>query len=142
MRGMTIYNLYIFHPQGHCIGYYEWHRPKRASINPAEEFQLVHGLLTSVRSFNEKLSPLGPRQCSVSTMKNRLHYFETATSLKFVMNTDLAAFGIEELLPKIYEQVYVPYVTGNPLAIKGELIQSEVFKQKLSDIVQSHASFA
>ncbi|KHJ40102.1 Sybindin-like family protein [Trichuris suis] len=141
---MTIYNLYIFHPQGHCIGYYEWHRPKRASVNPMEEFQLVHGLLTSVRSFNEKLSPLGPRSQfkEYSTMKNRLHYFETATSLKFVMNTDLGAFGIEELLPKIYEQVYVPYVTGNPLAIKGEVIQSEIFRQKLEKLVQSHVSFA
>uniref|UniRef100_A0A5S6R5P6 Trafficking protein particle complex subunit n=1 Tax=Trichuris muris TaxID=70415 RepID=A0A5S6R5P6_TRIMR len=141
---MTIYNLYIFDAQGRCIHYSEWQRPKQPSVSQVEEFQLVHGLLASIRSFNEKLSPLGPRSQfkEYSTMKSRLHYFETATSLKFVMNTDIAALGIEELLPKIYEQVYVPYVTGNPFAVKGEIIQSEIFKQKLTTLVQSHGSFA
>ena len=45
----------------------------------------------------------------------RLHYFESASGLRFVLTTDLAATDMREALRHIYSQIYVECLTKNPL---------------------------
>ncbi|KAL1283039.1 Trafficking protein particle complex subunit 1 [Trichinella pseudospiralis] len=140
---MTIYCLYIFDRQGKCISYIEWKRYKQLSMNRIEEFQLVNGLISSIKSFVNKLSPINTRCVfkSFCTDSYKLTYFETPTSLKFVINTDIHATNMHNLLQTIFSEVYVPYVTKNPSSIKNNKICSELFSTKLDELVQAHECF-
>ncbi|XP_054912292.1 uncharacterized protein LOC129376733 isoform X3 [Poeciliopsis prolifica] len=69
---MTVHNLYIFDRNGSCLFYNEWNRKKQAGISKDERIPRKDGFL------------------SFQTSKYRLHYYETASGLKFVMNTDLS----------------------------------------------------
>ncbi|VDO93701.1 unnamed protein product [Soboliphyme baturini] len=104
---MAIYNLYIFDRSGTCIYYTEWKRTRESSVNKNEEFKLLYGLLVSLNSFICRLSPVS-NKCtfrSFQTTSYKLSYFETATSLKFVLNSDLTVNGIHDLLRQIYAEV-------------------------------------
>jgi len=141
---MTIYNLYIFGNSGHCIFHCDWKRDRKSSMPKQEEFKLVYGMLHSVRSVVNKLSPTDSRQGfqNFQTNKYKLNYFETASGIKFVMNSDKRATGIQDLLRQIYSMVFVEHVVKNPLIDPNTEINSELFKQKLNDLVQKHSSFA
>lgn len=56
-----------------------------------------------------QVSPVDLREgyLTYCTNKYRLHLFETPSRLKFVLNTDVAAQGIKELLHQIYTQVRI-----------------------------------
>ncbi|OUC42471.1 Sybindin-like family protein [Trichinella nativa] len=140
---MTIHCLYIFDRHGKCISYIEWKRYKQLSMNRIEEFQLVNGLISSIKSFVNKLSPISTRCVfkSFCTDSYKLTYFETPTSLKFVINTDIHAKNVHNLLQTIFSEVYVPYVTKNPSSIKNNKICSELFSTKLDELVQAHECF-
>lgn len=71
----------------------------------------MYGMLFSIKSFVSRISPLdsspGLREgfhC-YRTSKYALHYLETPTGLKLVLNTDNAAVNVHELLQQIYSQV-------------------------------------
>src|SRR5690349_14280670 len=57
---------------------------------------------------------------SYSTSTYKLHYFETATGLKFVITTDPKVPSLQQYLSKLYSEIYVEYVTKNPLYKLGE----------------------
>ena len=67
--------------------------------------------------------------CSTSAYK--LHYFETATGLRFVMTTDLASTDMREPLRHIYSHLYVETLVKNPLWKPGEPITCSLFIQNL-----------
>lgn len=76
-----------------------------------QEAKLMYGMLFSIKSFVSRISPLdsspGLREgfhC-YRTSKYALHYLETPTGLKLVLNTDTAAVNVHELLQQIYSQV-------------------------------------
>lgn len=76
-----------------------------------QEAKLMYGMLFSIKSFVSRISPLdsspGLREgfhC-YRTSKYALHYLETPTGLKLVLNTDNAAVNVHELLQQIYSQV-------------------------------------
>jgi len=50
------------------------------------------------------------------TGEYKLHYFETATSLKFVMLTDTSVGNMRTVLHQIWANLYVEYVVKNPIA--------------------------
>ncbi|KAK1875691.1 Trafficking protein particle complex subunit 1 [Dissostichus eleginoides] len=69
---MTVHNLYIFDRNGSCLYYNEWNRKKQAGISKDE------------------------------TSKYRLHYYETPSGLRFILNTDLSVVNARETLQSIY----------------------------------------
>ncbi|VDN60347.1 unnamed protein product [Dracunculus medinensis] len=133
---MTIYNFYLFNKDGCCVSYKEWKREKEA------EFRLMYGMLLSLRSFSSKLSTKSGQQQvkSYETNQYKMNYLETPSGLKMVLNTDPLASGISELMRMIF-QLYVDIVVKNPLIDPSNVISSEIFEKRLSELVEKHHSF-
>ncbi|XP_057245502.1 trafficking protein particle complex subunit 1, partial [Malurus melanocephalus] len=82
--------------------------PKSLNFSPnLQEFKLMFGMLFSLRSFVAKMSPTDMRDGFVSfhTSRYRLHYLETPTGLRLVLNTDLGVANAREALQHIYSNV-------------------------------------
>ncbi|XP_015123020.1 trafficking protein particle complex subunit 1 [Diachasma alloeum] len=135
---MTVHNLYIFSRTGTLLYYDEWNRLNKSGITKEEEAKLMYGMLFSIKSFVNKISPLDSKEGFqyYKTSKYTLHYLETPSGLKFVLNTDNGAQNVKELLQQLYSQVYVPYVVKNPVAQMNEPIQSELFKLKVDELMK------
>ncbi|KAM8811971.1 trafficking protein particle complex subunit 1 isoform 2-T2 [Rhynchonycteris naso] len=122
---MTVHNLYLFDRNGVCLHYSEWHRKKQAGIPKEEEFKLMKdGFL------------------AFQTSRYKLHYYETPTGIKVVMNTDLGVGPIRDVLHHIYSALYVELVVKNPLCPLGQIVQSELFRSRLDSYVRSLPFFS
>ena len=111
--------------------YKEFSRPAGVK-DMKEEHKLMFGFLFSLKQLVGKMSPKkGGGFYACSTNAYKLHYFETASGLRFVLTTDLAAADMREALRYIYSQIFVEYLTKNPLYQPGELISCPLFIQKL-----------
>jgi len=140
---MTIYNLYIFDKYGTLLHYNEWNRIKQSGITKEEEAKLMYGMLFSIKSFVNKISPTDPREGFLfyKTNKYALHFLETASGLKFVLNTDTSAQSVKEFLQQYYAKVWVEYVVRNPLWAPGTPVASELFKQKSDQFIRQSLFF-
>ncbi|CCX11804.1 Longin-like domain-containing protein [Pyronema domesticum] len=113
--------------------------PGRLSVQ--DDAKLVFGVVFSLRNMVRKLS--GPEDNFVSyrTGSYKLHYYETATNLKFVMLTDVKMSNLRVVLHQIYVNLYVEYVTKNPLSPVehpgGEGVAVELFELGLDRFVQT-----
>ncbi|ROL01509.1 Trafficking protein particle complex subunit 1 [Anabarilius grahami] len=109
---MTVHNLYIFDRNGSCLHYSEWNRKKQAGISKDE------------------------------TSRYKLHYYETPTGIKLVMNTDLGVPNCRDTLQQIYSTLYVEYIVKNPLCVLGETLQSDLFNSKLDSFIRALPFFS
>ena len=136
---MTIFNLYIFDKDCTCLYYREWVRNKEAGICRDEEFKLMYGMIFSIKSLLSRLSHKSSREGFVSytTSQYKLHYFESATGLMFVLNTDNNVGSLSDELWHLYSKIYVEYVIKNPLLQPGKDITSELFASNLDSYIQS-----
>eukprot|EP00744_Colponema_vietnamica_P018815 GILI01026571.1.p1 GENE.GILI01026571.1~~GILI01026571.1.p1 ORF type:complete len:140 (+),score=52.14 GILI01026571.1:149-568(+) len=136
-----IFNLFIFNRQGVCLFYEEWNR-KRPTQNIEEEKKLMFGLLWSLKSFTQKISPKPVTAFnSYTTPLYKLHFFETASGLKFVLLTDPSAGDLKEELRAIYSGIFIPYVVRNPLYRPGEPVQCPIFSSTLKAHLSSLPCF-
>lgn len=136
---MTVFNLYIFDRNCTCLYYKDWARSKEACISQDEEFKLMYGMIFSIKSFLTRLSHKSAKEgfLGYSTSKYKLNYFETATGLKFVLNTDISVGNLAEEMWHIYSTIFVECVTKNPLIKTGEKITSNLFISRLDAYVES-----
>eukprot|EP01137_Pigoraptor_chileana_P001124 Opistho-2@38288 len=134
---MTIYNFYLFDRKGTCLHYAEWTRNRHASMSQDEEFKLMYGMLYSVKSFVTRISPKPVKDglYYYKTSAYKLNFYETASGLKFVLNTDPNVGDIRDVLQQIHSQIYVETLVKNPVYKLGDPIDSELFKSKLNAFV-------
>jgi len=100
----------------------------------------MFGFLFSLKQLVGKMSPRrGGGFYACSTNAYRLHYFETASGLRFVLTTDLATGDMREVLRYIYAQIYVECLVKNPLYQPGEPISCTLFTQTLERYMASFA---
>lgn len=99
----------------------------------------MYGSLFSIKSFVSKISPIDTREGFLfyKTNKYALHFFETPSGLKFVLNVDVLSTGVKELLQQLYAKIYVEYAVRNPLWIQGTPITSDLFKIKLDEFIRA-----
>ena len=98
----------------------------------------MYGMIFSIKSLVSRLSTVSTKESftSYGTTKYKLHFFETATGLKFVLNTDTSVGSLNDTLRNIYSTIYVEYVVRNPLCKAGEWITSELFSSELDTYVK------
>lgn len=142
---MAVYSFYLFDRSGTCLIYRSYART--LNVHGADDDQkTMFGMLFALKTFALKLSPSAapsgvPRY--FATDAYALHYFETPTGLRFVLttSTDFGAADIGRHLREIYADVYVEFVTKNPLARREDPITSPLFITKLDAYVKSLACF-
>ena len=67
------------------------------------------------------------------TNSYKLHLFETATGLKFILLTDVGTPNLKDELQKVYRDLYVEFVGKNPAHHIGEPITCDIFITKLGE---------
>jgi trafficking protein particle complex subunit 1 len=103
----------------------------------------MYGMLFSIKSFVSKISPYDTKEGFLyyKTNKYALHYLETLSGLKFVLNTDNLSTGAKEFMLNLYSKVWIEYAVRNPLWQPGTPITSELFKVKLDEFVRQSPLF-
>ncbi|KAF9928889.1 TRAPP subunit bet5 [Modicella reniformis] len=82
-----------------------------------EEGKLVYGVVYSLRNLVKKLGKSNQEGfIAYKTSHYKLHFFETLTGLKFIINSDPGVESLQSALRQIYTQFYVEHVVKNPLA--------------------------
>eukprot|EP01094_Clydonella_sp_ATCC50884_P018183 TRINITY_DN3314_c5_g1_i1.p3 TRINITY_DN3314_c5_g1~~TRINITY_DN3314_c5_g1_i1.p3 ORF type:complete len:141 (-),score=41.80 TRINITY_DN3314_c5_g1_i1:513-935(-) len=138
-----IYNLYVFDRAGTCLYYADWHR-RNKSENLEGEFKLVYGMLFLLKRFLTATSPSQDGDGSFDhflTDTYRLHYFESATGVKFCLLSHPSVPDLRDHLLGIY-QAMVDTVVKNPLYKLGDPIECSLFKERVDQLISSHPRFA
>ncbi|KAK5663966.1 hypothetical protein OQA88_178 [Cercophora sp. LCS_1] len=130
---MVIYSFYIFDRHTECIYSKSWlppalaeaphphptptpapdgnsgKRPKTAASRASDDAKLIFGTVFSLRNMVRKLGGEDDAFISYRTGQYKLHYYETASSLRMVMLTDTAAPSMRNVLHQIYINLWVEY---------------------------------
>lgn len=98
----------------------------------------MFGMLYSLKNFSTKISPTDSKEgfLHYKTNKYALHVFETATGIKFVLNTDNASTGVRELLQQLYAKIWVEFAVRNPLWQHGTPVTSDLFRNKIDEFIK------
>mmetsp|Transcript_15221 Transcript_15221/g.37932 ORF Transcript_15221/g.37932 Transcript_15221/m.37932 type:complete len:165 (-) Transcript_15221:819-1313(-) len=139
---MVCYNIYIFNRQGACIYYHEWFRPKSVKQGAgtlADDQKQMFGLFWTLSNFCATLDPkdtskqqLGaPRKIgqgcrfhSFTTNNYKMHFLETPSGFKLVLNTGRDTGDARELLGALYDELVVERCIKNPAYVPGSPITS------------------
>ncbi|GAB7347906.1 hypothetical protein MBLNU459_g5429t1 [Dothideomycetes sp. NU459] len=162
---MTVYSFYIFDRHTECIYSRRWaQRPISANINAAQrqsgtsaisngdvpgvsgkalsnedDAKLIFGTIFSLRRMVRQLGGEDDSFLSYRTGEYKLHYFETATNLKFVMLTDTRIANMRTVLYQIWANLYVEYVVKSPISPVehpgGVGVANELFEGALESFI-------
>jgi hypothetical protein len=146
-----IYNIYIYNRQGACLYYREWARPYNSfpltEQGTRDERQLVYGMIFSLKELIGKMKSKGAAaedglHC-LKTDTFTLHHFETASGLRFVLNTDRNTADLRSNLVEIYSSLFVDLVVNNPSfdPASSDPVDSPLFEQALGDYIQGMSCF-
>ncbi|SLM39008.1 trapp complex subunit [Lasallia pustulata] len=131
---MVVYSFYIFDRHADCIYKKKWiprpisssaqsqsnglanNAPQPNALSAEDDAKLIFGTIFSLRNMVRKLGGPDDNFISYRTGHYKLHYYETPTSLKFVMVTDTKTNNLRIVLHQIYVSLYVEYVVKNPLS--------------------------
>ncbi|CAH8611435.1 unnamed protein product [Dicrocoelium dendriticum] len=135
---MTVYNLYIFDKSGRCVYYREWTKTKQGPSPSADDLKLLRGMIIGLKGFCSKISPMEPdvTRFSYSTNVYRLHFYESPTMLKIVLNTDNSCAPVHEELETIF-RIYTKFVSQNPVCPSSGGVDSQLFTTMLDGYVES-----
>lgn len=152
-----IYTLYIYNRHGSCIYYQDWGR----QVQPADWFRKrdTIWILTCSQAIHQNrfadavnLFHIPPPHSHHVLRENekagfhfykttayKLHFFETATNYKFVLTTDPDVPDLRDHLKSIYKNVFVEYITKNPLIDPDQdtPIHCELFNEKLNTEIKT-----
>lgn len=162
---MTVYSFWIFDRHSDCIFHREWKNVDRNSLETQanrrsasstidfprakplpvprsiqDETKLIFGIVFSLRNIVRKLTDEDSFEV-YTTSKYRLHYFEPASNIKFVLITDPKVDNLVNVLRQIYVSLYVEYVVKNPLSpiehTNGEGVNNQLFAMGLEAFMTS-----
>ncbi|KAK4196697.1 Longin-like domain-containing protein [Triangularia verruculosa] len=164
---MVVYSFYIFDRHTECIYSKSWLPPPSASSadtlphpqsshphhpptstqplpptakQSSDNAKLIFGTVFSLRNMVRKLGGLDDAFISYRTAQYKLHYYETASNLRFVMLTDVATLSMRNVLHQIYINLWVEYVVKNPLSPVehkgGDGVRNELFELGLDQFVR------
>ncbi|KAH8600804.1 Sybindin-like family-domain-containing protein [Bisporella sp. PMI_857] len=115
-------------------------RARPARLSAQDDAKLIFGTIFSLRNMVRKLGGPDDSFISYRTSQYKLHYYETPTSIKFVMLTDTQTLNMRNVLHQIYVNLYVEYVVKNPLSTVehpgGEGVANELFELALDSFVK------
>jgi hypothetical protein len=151
---ISVFSLYVYDRRGTCIFFNEWtdaidaaacskdvETQTQTQSRQRPDIFLVFGLLFELKTLADKLSPTEMKEGlqSFSTDKYTLHHFQTATGLRFVLNTppsDLRAKReARAALIHIYTDLYINHVVKNPLHVPGSVVECPVFKEHVNSYI-------
>ncbi|KAG5192933.1 Sybindin-like protein [Tribonema minus] len=141
-----IFNFYIFNRNGKCLFYKEWNRPQNTlQHDDGEEKRLMFGMLYSLQELVGKMGGgdgKGALQ-SFTTDSYTLNFFETASGLRFVLNTDNRAGDLTAILRHIYGNIFVDLVVKHPMfePKAGVPLQLPMFEEELEKYMKSLPCF-
>ena len=119
---------------------------------PANDQKNVFGLCFTLRAFAAAMSPnpelqrpfMAPLRIndgsvfySFTTNNYKLHFFESPSGIKIIMNTSANVGDCREALQYIYDSLLCELVIKNPLYVPGHPFESELFTTKLNLFIAS-----
>jgi len=145
---MAIYSFYVFDRHTECIYAKSW-LPSANPGNPdgpgpsssSDDAKLIFGTVFSLRNMVRKLGGDDDAFISYRTAHYKLHFYETPSSLRFVLLTDTGTLSMRNVLHQIYINLWVEYVVKNPLSPVehkgGEGVKNEFFELGLDQFIRT-----
>ena len=107
-----------------------------AANKASDDAKLIFGTVFSLRNMVRKLGGEDDAFISYRTAQYKLHYYETASNLRFVMLTDTGTLSMRNVMHQIYINLWCEYgeffwgVSGSVVVvavvvIAGQIMESE-----------------
>ena len=113
----VLHCLYVYNRHGTCLYYEEWNREHHGSETQYDDEMLMFGLVFSMRELTKQMSPTEVTSFNTfNSAEFKVHDFQTATGLRFILCSDHAVEDLTKHLLNIYKNIYVEYVSKNPLS--------------------------
>lgn len=97
-----------------------------AMLASSDDAKLIFGTVFSLRNMVRKLGGDDDAFISFRTAEYRLHYYETAANLRFVLLTDTAAMSMRNVLHQIYINLWVEYGASAACLGRGSSVRHGV----------------
>ncbi|KAK3950887.1 Longin-like domain-containing protein [Pseudoneurospora amorphoporcata] len=110
-----------------------------AANKASDDAKLIFGTVFSLRNMVRKLGGEDDAFISYRTAQYKLHYYETASNLRFVMLTDTGTLSMRNVMHQIYINLWCEYVVKNPLSPVehkgGAGVRNELFELGLNQFI-------
>jgi hypothetical protein len=131
-----IFTLYIFDRHCNCVFFHSWNKKDKTVIDKKvlEDSKLVYGIVFSLKNIVAKLK--NDKLLCYRTDSYKLHFFESLSSIRFVLFTDDQMPTLSETLQQLYE-LYVEHVSRSTI----DITQNEPFRVAVDQYIRSVPGF-